>query len=110
MMLATGVPGVVAGLMLEPVHDSSAPRATMSASRSARSPPARQVGGRGRGADEIPLAHKVALHADRRRARRCASSACRSAGATRDIAQGELVHVHNVASDYLVNDVDHFEE
>jgi hypothetical protein len=59
--------------------------------------------------DEIPMAHKVALHAIPAGAR------VRKFGvpigrATRDIAMGELVHVHNLASDYLVNDVDHFEE
>jgi hypothetical protein len=59
--------------------------------------------------DEIPMAHKMALHS-------IASGAqVRKFGvpigrATRDIAAGELVHVHNLASDYLVNDVDHFEE
>ena len=59
--------------------------------------------------DEIPMAHKVALHAI------AAGAQVRKFGvpigrATRDIEAGELVHVHNLASDYLVNDVDHFEE
>ena len=59
--------------------------------------------------DEIPMAHKVALHPI------AAGAQVRKFGvpigrATRDIAKGELVHVHNLASDYLVNDVDHFEE
>jgi altronate hydrolase len=59
--------------------------------------------------DEIPMAHKVALHTIP------AGAQVRKFGvpigrATRDIAAGELVHVHNLASDYLVNDVDHFEE
>ena len=48
--------------------------------------------------------------ADRRRRSGSSSSACRSARATRAIVPGELVHVHNVESDYLANDVDHYEE
>jgi hypothetical protein len=59
--------------------------------------------------DEIPMAHKVALHpiASGAQVRKFGVPIGR---ATRDIAAGELVHVHNLASDYLINDVDHFEE
>jgi hypothetical protein len=59
--------------------------------------------------DEIPMGHKIAL-------RPIGSGAqVRKFGvpigrAMRDIAAGELVHVHNLTSDHLVNDVDHFEE
>jgi altronate hydrolase len=58
--------------------------------------------------DEIPMAHKVALHPIP------AGTQVRKFGvpigrATRAIAKGELVHTHNLTSDYLVNDVDHFE-
>jgi len=59
--------------------------------------------------DEIPMAHKVALHpiASGTQVHKFGVPIGR---ATRDIAAGELVHVHNLASDYLVNDIDHFEE
>lgn len=58
--------------------------------------------------DEIPLGHKVALHPITAGAR-VLKFGVPIGRATRDIAQGELVHTHNLASDYLVNDVDHFE-
>jgi len=58
--------------------------------------------------DEIPLGHKVALHPITAGAR-VLKFGVPIGRATRDIAQGELVHTHNLTSDYLVNDVDHFE-
>jgi altronate hydrolase len=59
--------------------------------------------------DEIPFAHKIAL-------RPIATGApVRKFGvpigrATADIASGALVHVHNIASDYLNNVLEHFED
>ena len=58
--------------------------------------------------DEIPLGHKVALHPIGEGAR-VLKFGVPIGRATRDIAKGELVHTHNLTSDYLVNDVDHFE-
>ena len=59
--------------------------------------------------DEIPLGHKVALHPIAEGAK-VLKFGVPIGRATRDIAKGELVHTHNLASDYLVNDVDHFEQ
>jgi hypothetical protein len=58
--------------------------------------------------DEIPIGHKVARRqiASGQQVRKFGVPIGR---ATRDIAAGELVHVHNLRSDYLVNDVDHAE-
>ena len=58
--------------------------------------------------EPIPLGHKMALRAI------AAGMRVRKFGvpigrATRDIAAGELVHMHNLASDYIDNDVDHHE-
>ncbi len=59
--------------------------------------------------DAIPFAHKIAL-------RRIATGApVRKFGvpigrATADIAPGALVHVHNIASDYINNALEHFED
>ena len=58
--------------------------------------------------DEIPLGHKVALHPIGAGAR-VLKFGVPIGRATRDIAKGELVQTHNLTSDYLVNDVDHFE-
>ena len=59
--------------------------------------------------DEIPLGHKVALHQIAEGAK-VLKFGVPIGRATRDIAKGELVHTHNLTSDYLVNDVDHFEQ
>ena len=59
--------------------------------------------------DEIPMGHKVALHPITEGAR-ILKFGVPIGRATRDIERGELVHTHNLASDYLVNDIDHFEE
>ena len=58
--------------------------------------------------EEIPLGHKVALHRIAEGAK-VLKFGVPIGRATRDIAKGELVHTHNLTSDYLVNDVDHFE-
>ena len=58
--------------------------------------------------EEIPLGHKVALHQIAEGAK-VLKFGVPIGRATRDIAKGELVHTHNLTSDYLVNDVDHFE-
>jgi hypothetical protein len=59
--------------------------------------------------EEIPLGHKVALRPI------TVGEAVLKFGvpigrATRTIMPGELVHVHNIRSDYITNDIDHFEE
>jgi altronate hydrolase len=59
--------------------------------------------------EEIPLGHKVALRPITE------GEAVLKFGvpigrATRTIMPGELVHVHNIRSDYITNDIDHFEE
>jgi altronate dehydratase len=59
--------------------------------------------------EEIPLGHKVAV-------RPIASGdevlkfGVPIGRATRDIAPGELVHVHNIRSGYITNDIDHVED
>ncbi|MFO1039570.1 MAG: UxaA family hydrolase [Geminicoccaceae bacterium] len=58
--------------------------------------------------DELPMGHKVALRPI------AAGTKVRKFGvaigtATQAIEPGRLVHVHNLASDYLINDVDHAE-
>ena len=58
--------------------------------------------------DEIPMGHKVALHEIAQGAQ-VLKFGVPIGRASRDIAKGELVHTHNLTSDYLVNDVDHFE-
>lgn len=60
-------------------------------------------------ADEIPFAHKIALRPI------AAGAAVRKFGvpigrATADIAPGAWVHVHNIASDYINNALEHFED
>ena len=59
--------------------------------------------------DEVPMGHKVALHPIAAGAR-VLKFGVPIGRATRDIDKGELVHTHNLTSDYLVNDVDHFEQ
>jgi altronate hydrolase len=59
--------------------------------------------------DEVPMGHKVALHPIAA-GERVLKFGVPIGRATRDIDQGELVHTHNLTSDYLVNDVDHFEQ
>lgn len=59
--------------------------------------------------DEIPFAHKIALRPIP------AGAAVRKFGvpigrATADIAPGAWVHVHNIASDYINNTLEHFED
>lgn len=59
--------------------------------------------------DEIPFAHKIALRPI------AAGTAVRKFGvpigrATADIAPGAWVHVHNIASDYINNALEHFED
>ena len=58
--------------------------------------------------EEIPMAHKVALHPIAKDAQ-VKKFGVPIGRASRDIAKGELVHTHNLTSDYLVNDIDHFE-
>lgn len=58
--------------------------------------------------NEVPMGHKVALHAIVKGAQ-VLKFGVPIGRASRDIAKGELVHTHNLTSDYLVNDVDHFE-
>ena len=58
--------------------------------------------------DEIPMGHKVALHEIAKGAQ-VLKFGVPIGRASSDIAKGELVHTHNLTSDYLVNDVDHFE-
>lgn len=58
--------------------------------------------------DEIPMGHKVALHEIAKGAQ-VLKFGVPIGRASREIARGELVHTHNLTSDYLVNDVDHFE-
>ena len=58
--------------------------------------------------DEVPMGHKVALHPIPAGAR-VLKFGVPIGRATCDIEKGELVHTHNLTSDYLVNDVDHFE-
>ena len=58
--------------------------------------------------DEIPMGHKVALHEIAQGAQ-VLKFGVPIGRASRDIEKGELVHIHNLTSDYLVNDVDHFE-
>lgn len=65
-------------------------------------------GRRIRAAEEIPQGHKIALGpivADARIVRFNVPVGI----ATQSIAAGALVHVHNVKSQYLNNDHDHFE-
>jgi altronate hydrolase len=59
--------------------------------------------------DEVPTGHKVALHPIAA-GERVLKFGVPIGRATRDIDKGELVHTHNLTSDYLVNDVDHFEQ
>ena len=59
--------------------------------------------------EEIPLGHKVAMR------QIAEGEAVLKFGvpigrATRPIMPGELVHVHNIRSDYITNDIDHAEE
>ena len=58
--------------------------------------------------DEIPMGHKVALHEIAKGAQ-VLKFGVPIGRASREIARGELVHTHNLTSDYLVNDVHHFE-
>lgn len=58
--------------------------------------------------DEVPMGHKVALHPIAAGAQ-ILKFGVPIGRATRDIEKGELVHTHNLTSDYLVNDMDHFE-
>ena len=60
-------------------------------------------------ADEIPMGHKVAL-CPIGEGSKIIKFGVPIGSATREIAPGELVHVHNIKSDYVVNDVDHFED
>ena len=41
---------------------------------------------------------------------RCCGLSVPIGRATRTIMPGELVHVHNIKSDYITNDIDHFED
>ncbi len=59
--------------------------------------------------DEVPLAHKMAL-VPIQPGQELKKFGVPIGRATRAIAAGELVHVHNIESDYIVNDVDHFED
>ena len=59
--------------------------------------------------DEIPLGHKVAVRPI------AAGEPVLKFGvpigrATRAIAPGELVHVHNIESNYITNNIDHVED
>src|SRR5262249_9646712 len=59
--------------------------------------------------EAIPLGHKLALVAIRAGAK-VQKFGFPIGSTTRDIAAGELVHVHNIKSDYIVNDIDHHED
>jgi hypothetical protein len=70
---------------------------------------ARAVTGQSVEANEpIPLAHKIALKPIAR-GDKIVRLGMPVGVATSDIAAGELVHVHNVASQYLNNVEDHYE-
>ncbi len=58
--------------------------------------------------DEIPLGHKMAI-VDIGAGSKVRKFGVPIGSATADIAAGCHVHIHNIKSDYLTNDVDHFE-
>ena len=58
--------------------------------------------------EPIPLGHKIALRAIAE-GEKIVRFGVPVGIATADIPSGRLVHVHNVASQYLNNDVDHYE-
>lgn len=58
--------------------------------------------------DAVPFAHKLAV-ADLATGAQVRKFGVPIGSATRPIAAGEHVHVHNIKSDYLVNETDFFE-
>ena len=58
--------------------------------------------------NEIPLGHKVALRPIAK-GEKVLKFGVPIGSATRAIGPGELVHVHNIASDYITNSIDHHE-
>jgi hypothetical protein len=60
-------------------------------------------------AEEIPLGHRMALRPILV-GEKVLKFGVPIGSATRAIAPGELVHVHNIESDYIVNDIDHHED
>lgn len=59
--------------------------------------------------DEIPLGHKVAVRAIAQ-GEKVLKLGVPIGSAVRAIEPGEHVHVHNIRSDYITNDIDHAED
>ena len=59
--------------------------------------------------DEIPLGHKVAMRAIAE-GEKVLKFGVPIGSAVRAIVPGEHVHVHNIKSDYIINNIDHAED